>query len=438
MLRTVALFTLLIHIVASSQTSIGFKSPNHSRPLTSYRLPSWGYKTFKTSFQASGKGRSVDEYKAAEYGVFTSVDASYRWFRESDIDRVSLRCGVDMSHEIDKGLSMAFHEDEFSYAGRLSSMANLSLDAERFYKGQHFVFSASIEPGVEKAREFIPPAVPEEDDWGDGKKTLISWVVGRAALGYGLGRIRNVTPVIHSLRFRERFRALGLPQRISDVQVQEIAGIFSKCMGYFAVYDRGHKFFWDDVFRVLGVDALSPFQFYYLQDALREQIGSRYEGWQVDLRATFTGRHRQSSEKGSSKELGTKIGINGRWYKNLNLNHQISLRLFPGYEKETMADDEAAYFSVDLRLEHLWCLADRLLLVSYFLMDYNKDKPVYSDYKVEDGWRVRREAILGATLTYYVENKFSISTKANAAYDHTDLDWRFRFFINYFIDRSLR
>mgnify|MGYP000337876300 CR=1 FL=1 len=65
-------------------------------------------------------------------------------------------------------------------------------------------------------------------------------------VGVGLGRARNVAPLIRAQRLSERLKAIGRAP-LSPAEIQEVARVLATEHGYRAVYERPDRSFWQDV-----------------------------------------------------------------------------------------------------------------------------------------------------------------------------------------------
>ena len=240
----IGFFCLLFAVAGFAQTSIGFREPTDILPLTSYRLPTWGYSTFDIRFGANGQGQKRDDYPLYTYGLQNQADGNYQLNRESDTETLNVSTRLSIFHEVDKGHGYGVQHDDFTHGRSMSATVSGDLTYARYFTDFHHIgINVNLRPGYGDAQEYILPEPLDSGSWEDGRKSKSKWVNGRLSVLYGIGRIRNVTPVIRSLRFRERFAALGIRPDLSDLQVQDIAGHFSQYSGYNRIYDRQDKYF---------------------------------------------------------------------------------------------------------------------------------------------------------------------------------------------------
>jgi hypothetical protein len=258
-------------------------------------------------------------------------------------------------------------------------------------------------------------------------------------LGVGVGRVRVVTPVIRALRVRERLRTVDSGVRLSDDRVQSAARQLARRPGYEAVYDRPDKTFWRDFFEAAGGADHTPFKTFYVADVLREPIGVRREGTELQIGplGSYNRRLERQEENGRLQERDfqsdSRIGgfVRGRWYRNVTLQHQLGADLNASYAIEDG-------LSTVVEGQWLWVLADRIRLDTR-LQNYFR----YQD----DEQRNVNQHTLSSNLLIFVENSLSFSAGASLQYSRrgyetrasaTDFDTSLQFSINYVLSRALR
>jgi Tat protein secretion system quality control protein TatD with DNase activity len=88
--------------------------------------------------------------------------------------------------------------------------------------------------------------VTEDRNAGDENRSFGRTREYDVGAGIGIGRSRDVTPLIRAQRLSERLEALGRPP-LSAHQVQQVAQVLAREEGYRIVFDRPDRSFWRDV-----------------------------------------------------------------------------------------------------------------------------------------------------------------------------------------------
>ncbi len=433
-MRLFSLFCLVLTTCVLSQRSIGFRYPADKTPITSYQLPTWGYKTTAILFSSEGGGQKWDDVKMAAWGYSTNAGIRQTLYRENDKSRRTFSGELGTFFQCDKGYEEQIYYEQFDYGRSQNASLNLDWQAARYFNDlHHFKFDANLQSTYADHQEFL--INEEKEKWENGRTDIHRRISSRLSFGYGSGRIRNVTPVILALRFRERYAALGVAEELTNEQVQEIARTFAQYSGYQRVYDREDKYFWDAILKSTGADALSPFQMYYLRETFEENTGARYEGWEITLQYEFRTAHSRESIDGYWRNTTHKFGIDGHWYKNLNLNHQLEFYLFPGYRMIDQINGDQRIFDVEASINHLWIIADRLMLSSYIRTNYYD---MQTQLHSEDYNSINRYYRFGSTLTLFIEDHLSLNSYVNWTTVDDRSTWNVYFGLTYLIDRSLR
>jgi hypothetical protein len=345
--------------------------------------------------------------------------------------------------------------------------AALSPTYNRFFESENRVSSYSLSPLLHYSRENSPGFTEDDDinrnlrlglEWGlsekfyldqqdlfltgvfqgrltqDHSKQLRSTDTGTVntdtnqlyrnlnttlGAGVGYGRIRNVNPMIRSLRMNERLNALNTGQQMDMNDLRNASEQFTRINGYSQTYDRPEKYFWNDMDSEISTQlmALNPFDLFYLADVLSETIGQRLEGWEVS--ATVNLIHDVSYSKTENNLISTETSqlfrstflsptISGRWYKNLDLNNQVGVRAQVSY-LTNITDNDFSYTSLNIRAEWLHTITDRLLVqphINYQRMMNDLNFSVLS---------------AGSSFNYFVENNVSIFSTIRFSHTRDEL-----------------
>jgi len=262
-------------------------------------------------------------------------------------------------------------------------------------------------------------------------------------LGYGFGRLRNVTPILRSMRFAERFAALGYDHSFSSEEIQSMAMQFAKYSGYQNVYFRNNKYFWDDLFKgIPAIPQLKPFDYFYLADVLSEQLSNRFEGWTAETGIQYS----QNKVSDTFNDRLAGAYLNATWSKNLDLDHQISFDLYGVYDflnksREEDVLDIKNSVNLDLNGAYLWVLSDRIIWANGFYVSYNQTK--LNSSEVGDVTEKRLNIVPGTTLDYYIEDHLNLSAVIQYNYSKYDdgsqtvnnQNFNYSLMVNYYFSR---
>ena len=138
--------------------------------------------------------------------------------------------------------------------------------------------------------------------------------------------------------------------------------------------------------------------------------------------------------------------MQSQWYKNLSLNHQVSVRP-SGYISKFLDDDASQKFigSVVFNIEYLWVINDRILWLSDLKsnLSIGKTKKLYSGNLA---WYQHVYHTITSQFSYYIEDYLTFYMKTNLSLSRMDKDFKpnyyrndfgFAFGINCYIDRKL-
>lgn len=329
--------------------SVGVSAPDSTQPVRAYRLPSWHWSRW--GLQGDGQADWVESA-----GTRAAVDLSptYDGFWESERRMARLQADLDLSFEETRRNSSS---TSYRFA--------LPLDGtyRRYIRDRVFVFGRGVSRiGYQNESDI--------DESGRRQSTNID--IQQVRIGVGVGRVRVVTPVVRALRIRERLRAVESGASMTDADVQAAARQLARRPGYEAVYDRPDKYFWRDLFSEIGAtDATSPFDAFYVADVLREPVGVRREGSEIRVGPTGSYEWRLSRrtvdgqlEEREVDERGTVGGfVEGRWFRNVTLHHQLGVTVESEYTHFVDSVDPLDHrLRGFLTAEWLWVIADRVRL----------------------------------------------------------------------------
>ena len=369
----------------SAQTSIGFRDTKNIQPILDYRLPSWGYQHLKLDMSSRGEGQYTNQDQEKLYQNI-NLYPEYHFYRESEnlIKQLKVILNSSFYYEFDK--------NQTGY-GNQRKHKRMEFDCDFYSEGKFnkyisqnifFNFEGGLECQYFEFRSDYWQVLTAEP-YGSHNIS----VNPRLILGIGIGRIRNVTPLIQSLRLNERLAALGRYNEMSADQIQSAANVIAKYAGYEAANDRFIKNYYKDLFHAMGVftEPIGPFEYEYIKETFSEVNQARYQGWDVLLNVGFDYRYFKSPNlktKGSFSTLTAKL----RYYQNPRLSHQIGTEIEMTYLMSL--DKPAAKYSdliFCLSLHHTWIIHDRFCLSSNFYMNekiVQSDDDYYSKYPTYD------------------------------------------------------
>ncbi len=250
-------------------------------------------------------------------------------------------------------------------------------------------------------------------------------------LGVGFGRIRNISPLIRALRWRERFEALRDSFVITDDKIQLIGQEFSKISGYEVIYDRKDKYFWNNLFNHIDPNqSLTPFETFYLTDVLYENIDERFEGWEVSAAYNLQFRKEYKDNWGGVLKLN--------WYKNLSLEDQINFGSTISFQKMNLKNEISSFYENTEYIyttfsNYLWLLTDRITWHSQLSHKYHYVRNRYQNLAY-DGSDKFTGHYLNSKFIYYIENGMNFFI--NVEYNFADSSQRYSNRMPYMEDNS--
>lgn len=371
LLGLIALISLPLHTIA--QESVGFSDPDNIQPLLDYRLPDWGYTNFYLDFSLDGnlenRQSDEDQNSAANHQYSSLITSNYTRYRESEARISEYILSPFINYSILDQNSFSSSES-YNSDFQLVFLWNFN---EKFYREDSDLFFAGSFYGV------LNQSKRQEEEHFQEAINIDETSLNRSfnpslSIGIGYGRLRNVNPMIRSLRMNERLNALNAGQTLSQNDITNSAEHFTRLDGYRRSYDRHQKHFWGDMDNLLSADlaAIEAFDLLYLTDVTQEAIGSRQEGWEISALATLhhSLSYRRNEDKltGSSNSRiskGTFLipSVSGTWYKNLSLKHQIGFNGSFQYEME-LGDESILnrdYNTLLTSINWLYTITDRIL-----------------------------------------------------------------------------
>ncbi len=415
--RTIIFITLqfLFSTIIFAQTSIGFKNRNHIKPISDYRLPQWGYSTI----MLDGWGMTKSSYKESNQAKIENFEyqllmkPSLLGYRESEkyIQNYQVNLSLDNHYKNYQnnpklaGVSMPENR-EMKYDITL----DLKGSRKQYLIPNGFLLIDGAYNHTYQDHKTEEKTAENEIDY----KGIARDYQADIKLGVGFGRIRNISPLIRALRWRERFEALRDSFVITDDKIQLVGQEFSKISGYEVIYDRKDKYFWNNLFSQTDPNqSLTPFETFYLTDVLYENIGERFEGWEVSAAYNLQIRKENKDNWGGVLKLN--------WYKNLSLEDQINFGSTISFLKTNSKSEINSFYEnteyvYTTFINYLWLLTDRITWHSRLSHQYHDVRNRYQNLSYD--WSDKFTGYhLNSKFIYYIENgmNFFINVEYNFA-----------------------
>lgn len=237
------------------------------------------------------------------------------------------------------------------------------------------------------------------------------------SIGTGIGKLRNVTPVVSAIRFQERLKQVNLLNtNLSDKVIEDLAQQFYKQSYYSTSYDRPDKYFWQDIDKVLSNDGVSlkdlnMFSDNYLRESVNEVRFLRNEGLVagVNLQLNYQNNYQASTGYHYLSEQLFTLGQAYVIYSHqMNLNSQLNFNLSLSGGPNVLANPmEKQLYSLISALGYNYELTDRLVasISNTFNLTFGN---YYNQYKL-------LQNNFNFSLAYFVEDNLSL----NANYQWT-------------------
>jgi hypothetical protein len=430
----IAISVLLVVVVFThpvlSQQSIDFRDPDDISDIKRYRLPDWGYTVFRLNLSSNGSLYGLNVGNTSERsdnitGEFRPVLSIYRE-NENRISQIHTEVQTGIQYNRNKQVNVVGEAENKTSVreGRVLFSGNY---AEYIDRSRFFFIGGNTGYGPEFRRQENVDIRIIKDRFDRAEFNIIA--------GVGIGRIRNVTPVVRALRFRERARALNLGDAIGPEHIYRLARHIATEPGYNTIYSRPSRHFLGDMFSTMEpvIGEPSPYEVLYLTDVFREAVGVRLEGWDIRLGLLYNFQYvfRRTEVENinfppvspfSSKTIYHTTGprISASYYKNLSLRHQFGIESFVLYGLYIREDTPGSTYhdrELALRVHPKWLMTitDRILFNAELINDiiifyYDKDRVV-----IEDSETRRIHSLLGS-VNYFIEDKVVLT----GSFDYTN------------------
>ena len=450
-------FLMLFALDVRAQEKVGFSNPGNIDPIIEYRLPDWGYDNFFLDFSLDGiylrndASAETFDYDEKMREIATLVNPNYQLYRESEQRIIELNTSANLQY---RNSERELDDGTFDRK-RHAEQVQVSVSLREYLRPKWFVLGSQA-TRLSHSNSSLEQTDSESDD-------LQRNIFSSSTLGIGYGRVRNVNPVIRALRLKERYGVLSNGQSLNSAHVKKAAEVFTKYDGYQSRYDRPEKYFWEAMDQALNgaVSGMQPFDLFYLSDVLNENIGQRFEGWDITAGGSFDYRNylsrsdEDNDSNGSSFSRSLTISkyalafIRGRWYKNLSLRHQISFQ--SELNRSYRLSDQSVLdrtSNATVSAAWLWNITDRLLVntqISNSYYHYHVKDDIEAGGQTDKPWR--NLFSVDSKLTYFIENRLAIN--AGMQYerssgddfsfllDQDDRVLQFSAGLNYYFSRNL-
>ena len=428
-----------------AQTSIGFENPNDTTNILEYRLPDWGYRTWDLGFDLNGFGGETyhgDVSKSDSNRMTTGLNSRFHLFRESDPRTYNLFVDADGTYN----KSSASTNSREQSGHRLNGNLWLGGDWTRYFGDGPFSLSAAgntRQTYTENIQEMVSNVDSDEIRQYRRENSYL------ARVGAGVGRVRDVTPLIRAQRLSERLTSLGRV-RLDPAQVQEVALALATEHGYRAVFDRPDRSFWRDVLEpMLNPDQpLTTYEVFYLRDVMEEDIGPRGEGFEI--RGSYFYRNNQTEKTDNDlRYINRGPALDLMWVRNLTFDHQLTLAAGVDYSSESRHNGQGDFVTGVVDLSHLWTIADRYRWDTSLLFDGE-----YHELSALGERRIDRELVtrLQSAFTIFLENSLSLNLRVRGSNIQEYMDtvfqgyderysrrwsWSYGIGFQYYLDRFL-
>lgn len=432
-----------------AQQSVGFSHPHDIQQLLNYRLPSWGYSNFYLDFKSDGNIQSHEEIgtqgEAKSRRFIFLATPSYDLYHESEKRIYSLNSSADLIYNYE-------NHNANNRDNTFRSIINLDGNGREYLHSKLFLL-------LSEQANFDYRYITSEEQNTIGKKYNFNrHFESHSKLGFGFGRVRNVTPVIRAIRLNERYQTIKDAGSFNPKEIRSVADQFTRYQGYQHRYDRPEKYFWQDMDKAVGdkISALNSFDLFYLTDVLDENIGARFEGWDIAAGGVFDytnvmsrTEYSVSSQVDRNSSISKHPGffVKSRWFKNISLRHQLSFSA-EGQRMYPISSDQVKWQnSITGQIQWLWNVADRYILKTQLTDNYNgyKSDDLYYQHRVL--WR--NHSSIGTNLIYFIENRMAISggilyslnyrgdSSNNNSFDARDTALSYTVGLRYYFNRKL-
>ena len=374
--------------------------------LLHYHLPTWSYQRILTEAQGSinNSGKSGDSRYETLSRRYFKFKPEYQYYYGSDPLIYFFKAYVIANHNYNKSRSTANDETN----ERINANNQVELNAGgyfyRYFKKNLFF----------KTKDNVRFQYGESDykhKKSNGylyrNNSLRRHYDFTGNAGIGIGRIRNVTPVIRAVSFANRFNAIR-KEHLSAKEIMALSRYFTERGTFNLIYDRPDKYFYQAFPSSIAakLSDITAWEAMYLNDSFTELIGNRYEGYEISTGFNLDYDRDDFVEKRNNKSENSLLGLylSGSFYHNPTPAYQYGIKLFTSYlQNFTKASKFKNLGTGLLSFSNLLNLTDRLLcqIELGYRIDFWKNSLAQPFKKM-----TQNECFVNSNFEYYIENNF--------------------------------
>ncbi len=405
------LFLSFLSIEVSAQT-YGLDNADPS-VFSRFRIPETDLSSlwFNTnlSFLATKATSQINgEVSSASFNY--SLSPQYYLLKESDDRYLSLNAGAYGSYYHNHYESEQTGASTSTYSNSNSNTLDLAMnEVYRDYGSTNdFFYSINSTGQLAIASQYNDQPISDSTrrTFYDGEKAQNYTF----SIGFGWGKMRNVTSVVSAIRFQERLKQISLLNHdLDEKTIEDLANQFYRQGYYSSVHVRPDKYFWDDVEKTLSDDSVSlaglnQYADSYIREVPGELRFSRNEGVVVgvDLQVSYINNYGSTNNPSISEQLYTLGNAYLDYSHQLDLNSQVNFDISfsggPSLTKSSIVKQEYV-FSADAGYDYE--LTDRIVTSIYntFGLNFYNQEP--------QAKRLSNE--LSFQLNYFVEDNLSLT-----------------------------
>lgn len=441
-LLILALAMVLDASPAAAQESVGFADPADLQALLDYRLPDWGYRTWDATIDLRGQGTTNHSGSGARRTAFQrwQAETNLQWNRFGEDRDWSVAAEGIGVYDGYRASDFSSDQDQHLLEGTLHAQG----DATQYVGGGPFSIGGELFLRTDYSEDirhvvFANGTIQDKRYVRDR-----GWSI---SLGPGIGRMRNVVPILRAQRLSERLQALGRPP-LTRTQVAAVAAVLAREGGYRQVYERPDREFWRDVLEPMLEPGrpLAPYEIYYLRDVLVEDFGNRRQGERCAVSGSYADyRHDVAGHTETTTRI-KGVRVSAVLNRNLSLQHQVGLTLAGAWSRFGDSDDALSAGTVSWALGHEWNVADRVRISSQAQCEFRYED--YPDVQI----RRRLTTELASDARFRVEDAVALVVGLAGGYGHvrSSVDrqdpaeswsdtwsWEYSLSLEYVLDRFL-
>ena len=386
--------------------------PSKAFLMYDYRLPNWGYDNLYFDLSGNIQGSNESGKNSTHKSDYQNINFSPLYFHyfESEKKIFKLQSSVQSSFNNSK----------------TESEGNNPYKMDQSKTNVYFQVNADWSSYLD-GNCFLKVRTDNIYSYSDYDSRIVRMYQPSIRFGIGRGRVRNITPVVRALRVGESLKNLSLGSRISDEDLMALSAFFAQRNGYYKTYDRSNKYFYHDFPPgVLSkIKELSPWEVMYLHDTWSEEIGERYEGFEINSGISIRYDKKDYSVN-TSRSRDIEAAQMGFYFEQIfshNLSTIYQMGIASNGSLSKVIDTDSNYESIgsfSLEFLNLWNVIDRLLV--------NWDIGYKSKFSSGDNWERMDNFNTDLSFRYYIENNLSLNTQVLYNYFY---NWPENMYINY-------